>query len=54
MEYKICVPVAIKSDDLYQNQQIITKIIEVKPDFIEFRFDFRYAGTTERRTCLGR
>lgn len=40
MNYKICVAIPIKSDDLNLNRQIIETALESNPDLIEFRFDY--------------
>ncbi|MFX1394616.1 MAG: type I 3-dehydroquinate dehydratase [Promethearchaeota archaeon] len=40
MKYNICVAIPIKSGDLEENKEIIRKVLESKPDLIEFRFDY--------------
>ncbi|MFX1296109.1 MAG: type I 3-dehydroquinate dehydratase [Promethearchaeota archaeon] len=40
MKYNICVAIPIKSGNLEENKEIIGKVLESKPDLIEFRFDY--------------
>jgi len=40
MKYNICVPIAIKSGDIEAIKLTIKKILDVKPELIEFRFDY--------------
>ncbi|MFX1455784.1 MAG: type I 3-dehydroquinate dehydratase [Promethearchaeota archaeon] len=40
MKYNICVPIQVKSVDLSEITPTINKVIKLKPDFVELRFDY--------------
>lgn len=37
---KICVAIPINSVSIYENKALLSKVIDLHPDFIEFRFDY--------------
>ena len=40
MKYNICVPIQVKSGDIEEIKRKIKRILDVKPELIEFRFDY--------------
>ncbi len=40
MKFNICVAIPIKSGNVKENEEIIKRVLETKPDLIEFRFDY--------------
>ncbi|TFG23169.1 MAG: type I 3-dehydroquinate dehydratase [Promethearchaeota archaeon] len=40
MKFNICVAIPIKSGKVKENEELIKRVLETKPDLIEFRFDY--------------
>ncbi len=40
MKFNICVAIPIKSGKVKENEDLIKRVLETKPDLIEFRFDY--------------
>ncbi len=40
MILNICVPIKLKSGDLEKNKQLVSRVIESHPEYIEFRLDY--------------
>lgn len=40
MKFNICAAIPIKSGKIKENEELIKRVLETKPDLIEFRFDY--------------